>query len=65
MILIGEFRTLHNKIKYRLFAFWDKTDKENTVVISTHAIIKKTEKAPTKEIAKTEKIMKDYFESKK
>ena len=24
---VWEFRTLHNKIKYRLFAFWDKTDK--------------------------------------
>ncbi|WP_375559442.1 type II toxin-antitoxin system RelE/ParE family toxin [Bernardetia sp. OM2101] len=62
---VWEFRTLHNKTKYRLFAFWNKTDKANTVVISTHAIIKKTAKTPTKEIAKTEKIMKDYFEAKK
>ncbi len=62
---VWEFRTLHNKTKYRLFAFWDKTDKSNTVVISTHAIIKKTAKTPTKEIAKTEKIMAAYFEAKK
>lgn len=62
---VWEFRTLHNKTKYRLFAFWDKTDKSNTVVISTHAIIKKTAKIPTKEIAKTEKIMAVYFEAKK
>lgn len=39
---VWEFRTLHNKIKYRLFAFWDKTDKSETVVISTHGIEKKT-----------------------
>jgi len=30
---VWEFRTLHNKIKYRLFAFWDKTDKKETVVV--------------------------------
>lgn len=35
---VWEFRTLHNKTKYRLFAFWDKTDKSETVVISTHGI---------------------------
>ncbi|WP_394368122.1 type II toxin-antitoxin system RelE/ParE family toxin [Gelidibacter maritimus] len=41
---VWEFRTLHNKTKYRLFAFWDKTDKTQTVVISTHGIEKKTVK---------------------
>ena len=47
---IWEFRTLYNKTAYRLFAFWDK-DKE-TLVIATHGIIKKTQKTPSKEIAK-------------
>jgi phage-related protein len=62
---VWEFRTLHNKTKYRLFAFWDKTDKTETVVVSTHGIEKKTEKVPQKEIDKTERIMKKYFDAKK
>ena len=62
---VWEFRTLHNKVKYRLFAFWDKTDKTETVVISTHGIEKKTGKVPQKDIEKTERIMKRYFEAKK
>ena len=47
---IWEFRTKYNKTHYRLFAFWDKTDKEVTVVISTHGLIKKTDKIPKSEI---------------
>ena len=62
---VWEFRTLYNKTKYRLFAFWDKTDKTETVVISTHGIEKKTAKTPKNEIEKTERIMKQYFEAKK
>jgi mRNA-degrading endonuclease RelE of RelBE toxin-antitoxin system len=38
---IWEFRTLFNKSHYRLFAFWDKSEKTRTVVISTHGLIKK------------------------
>ena len=41
---IWEFRTKFNKTYYRLFAFWDKQDKVDTVVISTHGLIKKTDK---------------------
>lgn len=59
---IWEFRTLFNKIIYRLFAFWD-TEKE-TLVIATHGIIKKTQKTPAKEIAKAEAFRKEYFKSK-
>lgn len=59
---IWEFRTLYNKTAYRLFAFWD-TENE-TLVIATHGIIKKTQKTPTKEIAKAEAIRKEYFKSK-
>ena len=62
---VWEFRTLHNKTYYRLFAFWDKTDKTETVVVSTHGIEKKTAKTPSKEITKTERIMKQYFDAKK
>jgi phage-related protein len=60
---IWEFRTLYNKVKYRLFAFWDtQTD---TLVIATHGIIKKTQKTPKKEIAKAERIRQEYFNAKK
>jgi phage-related protein len=61
---VWEFRTLHSKTYYRLFAFWDKTDKSETVVISTHGIEKKSAKTPSQEIAKTERTMKQYFENK-
>lgn len=38
---IWEFRTLYQGVNYRLFAFWDKTDKTETLVLSTHGMIKK------------------------
>lgn len=59
---IWEFRTRYKKSQLRLFAFWDKRDNENTLVISTHGIIKKTDKVPKKEINKAEKIMEEYFD---
>jgi len=61
---IWEFRTKYNKIYYRLFAFWDKTDKEDTVVISTHGLIKKTDKIPKSEIEKAERLRKEYLNEK-
>jgi phage-related protein len=61
---IWEFRTSFNKTHYRLFAFWDKTGKTETVVISTHGIIKKTVKIPAGEIEKAENLRKLYFEQK-
>ncbi len=60
---IWEFRTLYNGICYRLFSFWDT--EEDTLVIATHGIIKKTQKTPLKEIAKAEEIRKEYFNNKK
>ena len=60
---IWEFRTLYNKTAYRLFAFWDKD--EETLVIATHGLIKKTQKTPTKEIAKAERIRAEHFNPKK
>lgn len=61
---IWEFRTLHNKIRYRLFAFWDKTEKAETVVIATHGLIKKTGKTPKSELEKAEGLRTKYFEHK-
>ena len=61
---IWEFRTIFNKMNFRLFAFWDKTNKTNTLVLATHGIIKKTGKTPGKEIRKAETIKMLYFELK-
>jgi phage-related protein len=61
---IWEFRTLFNKKQYRLFAFWDKTDKKVTIVVATHGIVKKTQKTPKKEIDKATELMNKYFEFK-
>ena len=59
---IWEFRALSDRMAYRLFAFWDT--EEETLVIATHGIIKKTQKTPSKEIAKAERIRQEYFKSK-
>ena len=61
---IWEFRTLFNKTHYRLFAFWDKTGKTDTVVITTHGLIKKTDKTPKSDLDKAERLRKTYFELK-
>ena len=58
---IWEFRTLYNRTQYRLFAFWDKTDNNETLVICTHGIEKKTQKTPKKEIEKAEYLREQYF----
>ncbi|MEJ7626168.1 MAG: type II toxin-antitoxin system RelE/ParE family toxin [Ferruginibacter sp.] len=61
---IWEFRTLYRKTYYRLFAFWDKEDKMEAVVISTHGLIKKTDKTPKSEIEKAERLREKYFNEK-
>ena len=38
--------------------------KPDTVVVSTHGIVKKADKIPKKEIEKTEKLRLQYFEQK-
>ena len=58
---IWEFRTLYGKTYYRLFAFWDKDNKTETVVISTHGLIKKTGKIPKGEIEKAERLREKYL----
>lgn len=58
---IWEFRTEYHGLQYRLLAFWDKTSKTETLVISTHGIIKKTDKMPSSEISKAENLRKLYL----
>ena len=59
---IWAFRTKYSGMQYRLFAFWDKTGQSETLVISTHGIVKKVDKVPKAEIAKAERIRREYFE---
>jgi phage-related protein len=61
---IWEFRTKYSNLHYRIFAFWDKEESIETLVIATHGIIKKTDKVPKKEIEKATAIMQLYFEQK-
>lgn len=61
---IWEFRTLYNKTYYRLLAFWDKTLKADTLVVTTHGMVKKPDKMPQVEIDKAERIRKLYFKQK-
>ncbi len=59
---IWEFRTFYNRMAIRLFAFWDYS--EGTLIVVTHAIVKKSQKTPLKEIAKAEAIREDYLKLK-
>ena len=52
---IWEFRTLFNKKQYRLFAFWNKSQKNSTVVVTTHGIVKKTQKTQRRRFKKLPK----------
>src|SRR5690606_29500433 len=61
---IWEFRTKFSKSYYRLFAFWDKTGKADTLVISTHGLIKKTDKISKSEIERAERLRQIYFNDK-
>ena len=60
---IWEFRAKYENLQYRLFAFWDKRDKQDTLVVCAHGIIKKTDKVPSKDIERAEKIRKNYFDN--
>ena len=62
---IWEFRSKYRKLHYRLLSFWDKTESSETLIVSTHGIIKKTDKVPKSEIEKARQIMKKYFDQKK
>ena len=56
---IWEFRAEYNSNQYRLFSFWDK--QQNTYVVCTHGITKKSQKTPQKEIDKAEQLRKKYL----
>ena len=62
---IWEFRSKYRRLQYRLLSFWDKTESSETLIVSTHGIIKKTDKVPKSEIEKARQIMKKYFDQKK
>jgi phage-related protein len=61
---IWEFRTLYQGLQYRLLAFWDKSNIENTLVVSTHGFIKKRSKIPDNEMLKARQLRTKYFEDK-
>lgn len=61
---IWEFRTLYNKTHFRIFAFWDKSYGQQTLVLSTHGLIKKTGRTPANDLEKAERIRQQYFEQK-
>lgn len=58
------FRTKFLKLQYRVFAFWDKTDNVETLVVATHGVVKKSNKVPKSEIEKAERIRQKYFHNK-
>lgn len=59
---IWEFRTRYQGMTYRLLAFWD--NETGNLVVATHGFIKKTQKAPSNEIARAESLRKEYFTDK-
>jgi phage-related protein len=61
---IWEFRTQYQGLQYRLLAFWDKTSSIETLVVSTHGFIKKTNKVPVNEIRKAINIRTNYLADK-
>mgnify|MGYP001297354574 CR=1 FL=1 len=60
---IWEFRTLYNKQYIRLFAFWDKRNRSQTLIICTHGFLKTTDKTPLQEITRAEQIRTFYFKT--
>ena len=62
---IWEFRTKYGGLQYRLLAFWDKTEKVKTLVISTHGFVKKVDKVSVSEIDKAKTLRNIYFIQKK
>ena len=61
---IWYFWTKYIGNQYRIIAFWDKSDKRNTLVIATHGFVKKSGKPERSEILKTKAIKDKYFQSK-
>ena len=61
---IWEFRTFYNKTQFRIFAFWDRSEGHQTLVLSTHGLIKKTDKTPKADLDKAERIREQYLAQK-
>ena len=61
---VWEFRTLYNKTHFRIFAFWDKSQGQQILVLSTHGLIKKTGRTPMSDLEKAERIREQYFAQK-
>jgi len=62
---IFEFKQRDQDKFYRIFAFWDGTGKDKTLIIATHGIDKKKNQTPRKEITKAEAIKAKYYKLKK
>jgi phage-related protein len=60
---IWEFRARVGNTQYRLLAFWDTRNSQNTLVICTHGFVKKTSEVPKQEIETANQIKKLYFET--
>ena len=62
---IYEFRERDSKYFYRILAFWDSENEEETLILATHGFNKKTNKTPKSEIKRAESIKETYFLNKK
>jgi phage-related protein len=58
---LWEFRIDGPNHTYRLFAFWDSRGETETLIVCTHGLNKKTQKTPKADIAKAERIRREYF----
>jgi len=58
---IWEFTVDFNGVFHRLLAFFDTTDKEDPLIITTHGFKKKTNKTPKNELEKAQALKKKYF----
>lgn len=59
---IWEFRTLYNRLHFRLFAFWYRTGSSGTLVVATHGRIKKSSKVLRSDLEKAMIIRVKYIE---
>lgn len=60
---IWELRFRMGRLRIRVLAFWDKRQPSRTLVLATHAFVKKTDRVPDKEIDKAIGIRRLYFEN--
>ena len=58
---IWEFRTRFSNNQYRMLAFWDRRESNNTLIICSHGFIKRTKKVPEKAIIRAKRSRYKYF----